>query len=213
MSQQLTRTLDHRTLATLSPTLRNSVVAWRDVWEPLREGHLFIHDPEAADAASSMEAELKRRAEGQIVAQWVSSLSAGVTMNLPDEQYEARVSLIINMVGNRVPAFCWTQETLWAALKDLKWFPTVADLMEVFDPMIKEQEFAIETLRRIAHASPSPRFEESHEPYPVQMPPPVHEQEHQVNPYDPDYVNPRARLARPPERTVEDQLRELGFKS
>jgi len=169
-----------------------------------------LFHPEAEDGLAELRAMLAARASPEEIAQWIKSLSAAVN-NPPDQNtLDLRIPMIVRTLGGRLPACAWTTESLDEAARKFRFFPSIAEIAEHLEPYRTDLLADIEQLERIAKAPRSrpdpPR--ESTTPYRPTATPPA--KVVSLGPMTADELRD-GNLIQPPARTVEQQLRALGY--
>jgi hypothetical protein len=203
-------------LVVIPVRLHDRVQHWRDIPDDLRSGWRPVYDPEAAAVAAALIAEQKKMAPDGAIAEWLMRLNDAVAANLEPEQLARRVSVTVNVLGEDLPAYCWTNETFKLASRRFKWFPTVAELSDLLEPIKVERQQTIDLILRMSQRAISDRIEggvESKTPYPVIPAPPGTPAPH-FDPKTTFRTEPGVEsIIQKPIRTVEEQLASLGFAS
>ena len=185
--------------------LRDQIEQFDDLPNELKELWQPIYTPGAERFADAMQAELATRAPDDVIAAWLLDLETCVATNLSAQQIGARIAAVIGVLGN-LPPCCWTKETLHQAAKKFHFFPTVAELAELLEPVRENQLRTIKILRHAAKPQTQPGTE-SAQPYAKLSAPPRPARHFNPRP-EPDEL--RA-ITQEPIRNVEQQMREIGI--
>jgi hypothetical protein len=114
---------------------------------------------------------LERPTERAMIEDWLELLRASVA-NPPDDDGFARRLNAVAMVCGELPAPVWGKETIRAAVKAFKFWPSVAEVFELLDAHRKRLLAELRALDRIANAVHGPvGARESTVPYPLPPPP------------------------------------------
>ncbi len=187
-------------------SLRDQIEQYQGLPDDLRQGWKPVHVPGAEQLADALQAELAAQTPEDVIAGWLLDLETAVATNLSPKQIAGRISTVLNVLGN-LPPCCWTRETFLVAAKTFRFFPTVAELHDLLDPIRARQVEAIRLIREAAKATVPDGFKRG--------------QPHVVT-STPDWVGKQGRNFDPrpergeikfrePIRTVEEQLRSLNF--
>src|SRR5262245_19696258 len=124
-----------------------------DLPEELRAGVRFYHAPDAAGAAEAMLAD-RQPATDEVILKWLRMLSSAVTTgNLGEDGLDKRIWALSFALG-KLPRVCWTEDTLRLAMTkpSMKFFPSVAELSEILQPIADEHEAAMHFAERHVNA-------------------------------------------------------------
>lgn len=94
--------------------------------------------------------EALRPAERETAARWLGALGPLVAGNMSLEDARARISGYLDVLD--APPICFTGRTLKAAAARYKWFPSVAELVEFFDEVVREIKWTRFQAQRVANA-------------------------------------------------------------
>lgn len=192
--------------------LRDQIEQFRVIPNELKSGWRATFVPNAEVVADALEAEHFSQAPHDVIAAWLLDLEQAVVPTLSAEQVSGRISVIVSVLGDQ-PAYCWTRDAFIGAAKTFRFFPTVAELADFQAAIIAHRRLAISIARSAAKAVPP--HDEPREPVPPYV---VTSTPEWVGKHGPHF-NPKpereelAELMQDPVRTVEDQLKMLGFNS
>jgi len=188
--------------------LRDQIEQYQRLPDDLKAGWQPVHVPGAGQLADALQAELAAQTPEDVIAGWLLDLETAVATNLSPKQIAGRISAVLAVLGN-LPPCCWTRETFAIAAKTFRFFPTVAELHELLDPIKARQIEAIRIIRRAGMKDATQGGCARAEPYVVTSTPDwAGEREPRFN----RRVEEGELSIQPPIRSVEEQLRELGFQ-
>lgn len=197
-------------VVTAQKNARHRVQRLRDLPENLRSGVVIDHDPHAADAAQSARDELEIKPGVEVVCAWLTKLNFGVANSLDVDLLNGKLGFYCAVIRSSFPAFCLTDDTLVEMARKTKFFPSVAEVSDFFEAMVTDHNAMIAMLDRCAAAPvercgavPSTKYIEdiiaNAKPRPEEP--------------EARHFDPRTAPTEPvqPIRSVEEQLRELGY--
>lgn len=138
--------------------------------------------------------------------EWAQPLGAAVSNPPAAEDFDAWISSLY-IAAHGMPIGAFTLTTIRSALSEFRFWPSVADVIKLTDREARKLTMRYRTLRKVAKAESAPP------PAPYVIPPApewVHSREVRGRD-DARDGGSRYSSAKPPQRTVEEQLAELGF--
>jgi hypothetical protein len=140
----------------------------------LRGGVTVRYDPNAERVAEAMLAERQPAKHSDII-EWLGMLHSGGAQNMTGEQLTSRNSAILFALED-LPRICWTRATCKIAMTKLRFYPSVAELVDILQPIADEHEAIMRFAGQYASAPPASTFgaraKESSTPYELPPPPP-----------------------------------------
>lgn len=213
------RAADIAETATLVANFRREYHRVASLPADLRGGVAVRYDPNAERVAEAMLAERQPAKHSEII-EWLGMLHSGGAQNLTGEQLTGRNSAILFALED-LPRICWTRATCKLAMTKLRFYPSVAELVDILTPIADEHEAVMRFAGQYASAPPATAFgipaRESRTPYELPPPPPEQPARRAIPPTAAEASEAnhdrKHQTYQPPIRTVEQQIAAiLGTK-
>jgi hypothetical protein len=111
------------------------------------------YDPDAERIAAELRAMLERPADRQMMHDWLELLAASVN-NPPasEREFSLRLAAVVMACGD-LPAVCWGQDTLQAAVRTSKFWPSVAEIYALLKRRADQLQAELAAVEQIARAN------------------------------------------------------------
>jgi hypothetical protein len=135
---------------------------------------------------------------------WLKMVGAFNDAAMAPEEFEMRLAVLAPALAAEFAPEVFTPDTARTVARRTLHFPVFGEICELLTPMVREQRE-----RQRLLALPPPRAE-SRKPYVLPMPPPEKPPRSRISIRERDDMTGRSYIPEPI-RTVEEQLKELGF--